>query len=94
MFYSLRLFILLLFVGMPLSSHAATIGPGKITQPHIIVVAQISKQQAANIAQQYVRGRVLKVTLSNSVYRVKIVSQSGDVISVMVDAMTGQILNR
>lgn len=57
-----------------------------------IAAVPVSKQQAAGIAQQYVPGRVLKVSLKGSTYRVKIVSQSGDVVSVFVDAQTGQRL--
>lgn len=54
----------------------------------------VSKQQAAGIALQYIPGRVLKVTFKDGIYRVKIISQSGDVVSVLVDGQTGEILKQ
>lgn len=53
----------------------------------------ISKQQAASIAQQVHSGRVLSVNLVNGVYHVKILSEKGEVRTVMVDSSTGNTLN-
>ncbi len=73
--------------------------PALGSQKHVITginlaAAQVSKQQAAKIARQHVAGRVLKISLHKNTYRVKIVSQSGDVVSVLVNATTGQIIKR
>lgn len=95
MLLTLRSLLLVLPLSMSLLSHAASPTPFStrlnVTEYH--ATAPVSKQQAAGIAQQYVPGRVLKVTYDGSVYRVKIVSKSGDVVSVIVDAQTGEILN-
>ncbi len=92
---TLRAILLTLFLCTPLLSHASS---ATLFSSDFNVIARyasvpVSKQQAAGIAQQYVPGRVLKVTFDGSVYRVKIVSQSGDVVSVFVDGRTGEILN-
>jgi len=60
----------------------------------ILAAVPVSKQQAAGIAQLYVPGRVLKITFDGSTYRVKIVSKSGDVVSVFVNGQTGEILKQ
>ncbi len=92
------LFLLGIFVTLPANAQnhsAQSINPPtNINVTGLYAKVAISKQMAAGIAQQYVPGRVLKVTLNGAVYRVKIVSPSGDVVSVLVDANTGQILNR
>ncbi len=49
----------------------------------------ISKQQAAVSAQQVHSGRVLSVKLNKSVYKVKIISPSGQVRVVRVNAKNG-----
>ncbi len=102
----LRTHSLLLLLGIPFTVQAnmqnsldkninsTTSYTVKINATGLYAKAAISKQMAAGIAQQYVPGRVLKVTFNGSVYRVKIVSRSGDVVNVLVDANTGQILNR
>lgn len=55
-----------------------------------------SAQQAAQVAKNHFGGKVLKVNKKNSnsspVYRVKLVKTNGHVISVIVDAKTGQII--
>jgi len=94
---SSRTLILAFLLCSPLVSHAQFQLP--VAQSHsnstiqLIASAPVSKQQAAGIAQQYIPGRVLKVTFDGSVYRIKIVSSSGDVVSVLVDGNTGEILN-
>lgn len=59
-----------------------------------VAAVPVSKQQAAGIALQHKPGRVLKVTFKGGIYRVKIISQSGDVVSVFVDGQTGEILQQ
>lgn len=92
---TLRTLLLALFLYTPLLSHAYS--PTSFSTDYTVLdryaSTPVSKQQAAGIAQQYVPGRVLKVTFDGSVYRVKIVSESGDVVSVLVDGRTGEILN-
>ena len=53
--------------------------------------ANISKQQAAASAQQAHSGRVLSVKLKGSTYKVKILSSSGQVRIVNVNAKTGNV---
>lgn len=53
--------------------------------------AGISKQQAVAIATQNYPGRVLAVKLKKSVYKVKILSDSGKVYVIKVDAASGRI---
>ena len=92
----LRTSFLVILMCIPLLSHAHSSGifVNDFQVSALYANAPVSKQQAAGIAQQSVPGRVLKVTFDGSVYRVKIVSQSGDVVSVFVDGRTGQILNQ
>lgn len=96
----LRINFLLLLLSIPLTAQASSqnnphknISQATTTPTILFASAKINKQTAARIAQQYVPGRVLTVSFDGSVYRVKIISQSGDVVSVFVDGTTGRILN-
>ncbi len=51
----------------------------------------ISKQQAMNIATQKHAGRVLAVKLKGNVYQVKMLSDSGKVQVIRIDAESGKI---
>jgi hypothetical protein len=51
----------------------------------------ISKQQAVNIATQSYPGRVLAVKRKANVYQVKILSDSGKVQVIQIDAASGKI---
>ena len=51
----------------------------------------ISKQQAMNIATQNHAGRVLAVKLKGNVYQVKMLSDSGKVHIIRIDAKSGKI---
>ena len=51
----------------------------------------ISKQQAVNIATQSHAGRVLAVKRKDNVYQVKILSDSGKVQVIQIDAESGRI---
>jgi uncharacterized membrane protein YkoI len=50
-----------------------------------------SSKQAAKVAQRRYGGKVLKVQNKKSGYRVKLIKTNGQIISVYVDAKTGQI---
>ena len=60
--------------------------------------ASISEAQAASIAQREVSGKVLNVQKSQqgerAVYKVKILTDTGRVTTVTVDASNGQVLGR
>jgi len=55
--------------------------------------AGISKQEAVDIATQSHPGRVLSVKLKASAYQIKILSDSGKVQVVKVDAANGNIIS-
>jgi len=92
--YFFLLFSLTLMVPISLQAHAKKQFGTHHEYGTLYAAAKISKQQAAKIAQQYVTGRILKVSSDGNVYRVKIISQSGDVVSVFINANTGQIINQ
>ena len=54
----------------------------------------ISKQQAVSTAQQVHPGRVLSVKREGGVYRVKILSDSGEVRVVLVEVSSGNVVSR
>ena len=92
----LRINIIILSLCLPLLSHANSdsLFNNNFHITASVAAVPVSKQQAAGIAKQYVPGRVLKVTFKKGIYRVKIVSASGDVISVLVDGQTGERLKK
>lgn len=51
----------------------------------------ISSQQAAQIAKSRFGGKVLKVQKQNAGYRVKLIKNDGNIVSVYVDAKSGRI---
>ena len=53
---------------------------------------EISKQQAMSIATEAYPGRVLSVKRNDTVYKVKTLSDSGQVRVIVVDAKSGKIL--
>jgi uncharacterized protein YpmB len=53
----------------------------------------ISKQQAVNIAQQVYPGRVLAVKREGAVYRVKTLSDDGEVRIILIDASSGKVIS-
>lgn len=55
-----------------------------------VLAAEISQQQAADIAQNQFSGRVLSVKLSGQEYRVKLLNRKGQVRVVRVDAKSGR----
>lgn len=88
-----RIHLLVIFLCMPFLAQANSVSVfnTEFNPTAILAAAPVSKQQAAGIALQSVPGRVLKVTLKDGMYRVKIVSKSGDVVSVFVNSQTGEI---
>jgi uncharacterized membrane protein YkoI len=52
--------------------------------------AEISRDDAAAVAQRVSGGRVLSVEKSGSVWRVKVVTAKGEVRVILVDAQTGR----
>jgi uncharacterized membrane protein YkoI len=52
----------------------------------------IDKQQAVSIAQQTYPGRVLSVKLKDGVYRVKTLSEDGEVRVILIDAKNGKVI--
>ncbi len=55
--------------------------------------ANISKQKAASIAQQRIKGRVLSVELAGDAYRVKILSDEGSVHILSINASNGAVIS-
>lgn len=92
----LRINFLALCLCMPLlaQANAQSIFNNNFNVTAMIAAVPVSKQQAAGIALQFAPGRVLKVTFKDGIYRVKIISKSGDVVSVFVDGQTGEILQQ
>ena len=52
---------------------------------------QVTKEQAANLAQQRFPGKVLKVQTESRHYRVRLIQADGRVITVLVDNRTGRV---
>jgi uncharacterized membrane protein YkoI len=66
-----------------------------ITNAPLITAAEgVSKQQAVTTAQQVHPGRVLSVKREGSVYRVKILSDSGEVRVVLVEVSSGKVVSQ
>lgn len=53
----------------------------------------ISEQQAIAIAQQHFRGRVLTISRSGNLFRIKILSDQGAVHAVLINAQTGAVVS-
>lgn len=53
-----------------------------------------SSNQAAQKAQRYFGGKVLKVEAQSNGYRVKLIKKNGYIITVFVDAKSGRISGR
>lgn len=68
--------------------------PANTSAPSSWLLAQnsVSKAQASAIATQQYPGKVLKVQTRGDRYSVKIVQSSGRVVTVWVDASSGQVL--
>ncbi|MFO7602971.1 MAG: PepSY domain-containing protein [Gammaproteobacteria bacterium] len=64
----------------------------------LTVLAAISAQQASEIAQQHVPGRVLDVSPSRvqgrDVYQIKILNPRGEVHIILIDADSGERMQR
>jgi uncharacterized membrane protein YkoI len=69
--------------------HAAPQSAAQGTSQH-----SISQQRAVSIAQQVNPGRVLAVKRRGDVYRVKQLSDSGEVRVISIDAKSGKVVGR
>jgi hypothetical protein len=52
---------------------------------------QVSREQAAALAQQQYPGRIVKVQTVREFYRIRLVQPDGRVITVLVDGKTGRV---
>ena len=59
-----------------------------------LALAEVSKEEAVSTAQQVHPGRVLSVKREGSVYRVKILSESGEVRVVLVEISSGKVVSQ
>ena len=59
-----------------------------------LALAEVSKDEAVSTAQQVHPGRVLSVKREGSVYRVKILSESGEVRVVLVEISSGKVVSQ
>ena len=59
-----------------------------------LALAEVSKDEAASTAQQVHPGRVLSVKREGSAYRVKILSESGEVRVVLVEISSGKVISQ
>jgi len=64
-----------------------------ITAPAHAAPEGINKQQAVSAAQQAYPGRVLSVKRKDDVYRVKTLSDSGEVRIILIDAKNGKVIS-
>jgi len=53
----------------------------------------ISEQRAIAIAQQHFSGRVLAISQTDRVYRIKILSDQGTVHTILIDALNGAVVS-
>ena len=61
--------------------------------PSYAASGNISQQQAVSIAQQVYPGRILAVKREGTVYRVKTLSDNGEVRIIVVDASSGKVIS-
>ena len=59
-----------------------------------LALAEVSKEEAVSTAQQVHPGRVLSVKREGSAYRVKILSESGEVRVVLVEISSGKVVSQ
>lgn len=76
---------------MARGSVAFTIIPAQSDQRSQQQLRVNSSKQAAQMAQSRFGGKVLKVQAQKSGYRVKLIKNDGNIISVYVDAKSGQV---
>ncbi|WP_347889069.1 PepSY domain-containing protein [Nitrosomonas europaea] len=53
----------------------------------------ISEQRAIAIAQQHFSGRVLAISQTDRIYRIKILSDQGTVHTILIDALNGAVVS-
>ena len=59
-----------------------------------LALAEVSKEEAVSTAQKVHPGRVLSVKREGSVYRLKILSESGEVRVVLVEISSGKVVSQ
>lgn len=52
---------------------------------------QVSREQAASLAQQQYPGKIVKVRVEKKNYRIRVLQDNGRVITVLVDGQTGRV---
>jgi uncharacterized membrane protein YkoI len=52
---------------------------------------QVSREQAAALAQQHYPGKIVKVQTEKHYYRIRVLQANGRVITVLVDGQSGRI---
>ena len=87
-----RLFLLTVVLATCFISPVATAGQNNVlSHYHLASNQQISEQAAVTIAKKHINGRVLAVSLTDSTYRIKILSDKGIVHIVSVNSANGSI---
>ncbi|MDP5134672.1 PepSY domain-containing protein [Rheinheimera baltica] len=64
------------------------------TVPQISVAAekaQVNREQAVALAQQYFPGKVVKVRAEQKSYRIRVLQADGRVVTVLVDGQSGRV---
>ena len=85
-------FTVILLISTPAyGSYALTTTTIKNNQQTTQQLKVRSSRQAAQMAQSRFGGKVLKVQKQNSGYRVKLIKNNGNIVSVYVDAKSGRI---
>ena len=72
-------------------SFMSAISPIKANQQPKQQLRVKNSRQAANIAKSRFGGKVLKVQKKNSGYRVKLIKTDGHIVSIYIDARSGQV---
>jgi uncharacterized membrane protein YkoI len=72
-------------------SYLPAVNAVKNTQKPIQQLKVKSSQQAAQMAKSRLGGKVLKVQKQKAGYRVKLIKTNGHIVSVYVDAKSGQV---
>ena len=60
-------------------------------QPTALPTKDITKETAAQLAQQRFPGRILKVRAESRQYRVRVMQEDGRVVNVIVDGRSGRV---
>lgn len=75
--------------GVTAGRHNAASGRNSAASP----AGDISEQRAIAIAQQHFKGRVLAISQSDQLYRIKILSERDTVHMVLINAVDGSVVS-